>query len=204
VIARLKGTLAEKTAAAVVVMTGGVGYRVHVPLSTFYELPEEGAEVDLRVRTVVREDAIELFGFMTSAEKEVFGLLNSVSKIGPKLALNILSGISPAELVQAVSQKDLGRLSRVPGVGTKTAERLVLELKDKLPQLAALAPVSAPAAGMAELDDIGRDLVSALINLGYSRNEAQKAVTAARAEADCQGDDLAGLLRLSLKRLQKT
>ncbi|MBU2550548.1 MAG: Holliday junction branch migration protein RuvA [Proteobacteria bacterium] len=203
-IARLKGTLAEKTAAAVVVMTGGVGYRVHVPLSTFYELPEEGAEVDLRVRTVVREDAIELFGFMTSAEKEVFGLLNSVSKIGPKLALNILSGISPAELVQAVSQKDLGRLSRVPGVGTKTAERLVLELKDKLPQLAALAPVSAPAAGMAELDDIGRDLVSALINLGYSRNEAQKAVTAARAEADCQGDDLAGLLRLSLKRLQKT
>ena len=202
-IARLEGLLADKSASCVVVMSGGVGYEVFIPLSTFYDLPEEGAPVDLYIRTVVRDDAIELFGFLTRGEKEAFLILNSVSKIGPRLALNILSGISPAELIQAVGSKDVARLSSVPGVGAKTAERLILELKDKVARLTALAGPAEPPAEPEGLDDVGRDVASALVNLGYKAAEAEKAVAWAQTRAEADQIDLAGMLRLSLKRLRK-
>jgi Holliday junction DNA helicase RuvA len=203
-IARLQGTLEEKTASVVVIMAGGVGYEAHVPLSTFYELPDPGQDVELYIKTVVRDDAIELFGFMTRAEKEAFILLNTVSKVGPRLALNILSGIAPPELVSAVGQKNVARLSSVPGVGAKTAERLVVELKDKISALAALAGTAPSDISEPEpLDDTGQDVVSALLNLGYSRNEAQKAVSRVMALPDADNADLSALIRLSLKQLRK-
>jgi Holliday junction DNA helicase RuvA len=200
-IARLKGLLEEKNPGSVVVMAGGVGYGVHIPLSTFYELPDDGAEVDLHIQTVVRDDALDLFGFLTRGEREAFNILCTVSKIGPRLALNILSGIRPRELASAVSSKNLARLSSVPGVGAKTAERLVVELKDKVAKLAALA---GPAAQLEEAspEALNQDLVSALLNLGYSRPEAEKAAHIAQTEAG-DGADLSALLRLSLKKLRK-
>lgn len=200
-IARLKGKIEDKSADSVVVMSGGVGYQVFIPLSTFYDLPEEGAEVCLWVRTVVRDDSIDLFGFLTPQEREAFLILNSVSKIGPRLALNILSGISPAELVRAVGAKDVARLSSVPGVGAKTAERLILELKDKAARLAAALPGVEPGAEAIPMDEVGRDVISALMNLGYRKAEAQRAYAAAQAEAG--SSDLAGLLRSSLSKLRK-
>ena len=204
-IARLRGVLADKSPAAAVVMAGGVGYEVQIPLSTYYDLPEEGETVTLYIKTVVRDDAIELFGFLTPAEKEAFILLNTVSKIGPRLALGILSGIGPAELVRAVSSRDLARLSSVPGVGAKTAERLVLELKEKVSRLAAVAGDAKDEAAPELLDDAAQDAVSALLNLGYSRPEAQKAVARAKREAEDRGGeaDLAALIRLSLAKLRK-
>jgi Holliday junction DNA helicase RuvA len=203
-IARLQGTLEEKTVSVVVIMAGGVGYEAHIPLSTFYELPDAGQDVELFIKTVVREDAIELFGFMTRVEKEAFILLNTVSKVGPRLAMNILSGIAPAELVSAVGQKNVARLNSVPGVGAKTAERLVVELKDKISALAALAGTAPSDISEPEpLDDTGRDVVSALLNLGYSRNEAQKAVGRVMARPDAENEDLSALIRLSLKQLRK-
>ena len=148
-------------------MAGGVGYEAHVPLSTFYELPDPGQDVELFIKTVVREDAIELFGFMTRVEKEAFILLNTVSKVGPRLAMNILSGIAPAELVSAVGHKNVARLNSVPGVGAKTAERLVVELKDKISALAALAGTAPSAISEPEpLDDTGQDVVSRLAEPG--------------------------------------
>jgi Holliday junction DNA helicase RuvA len=205
-IARLKGVLKDKRIGAVVVMAGGVGYEVHIPLSTFYDLPDEDSEVGLHVKTIVREDALELFGFLTRAEREVFIILNSISKVGPRMALNILSGIGPAELVRAIGTKDAGRLATVPGIGPKTAERLIIELKDKLPQLTALvgvAPETEQPSAAADFNDVGRDVVSALMNLGYSRPEAEKAVAKAVAESSGQDLDLSDLLRQSLKRLRK-
>ncbi|MBW1709975.1 MAG: Holliday junction branch migration protein RuvA [Deltaproteobacteria bacterium] len=201
-IAFLTGELKEKSASSVIIMTGGVGYEVFIPLSTFYALPEEEEGVSLHVQTIVREDSMQLFGFLTLAEKEAFLVLNAVSKIGPKLALNILCGISPGELVQAILNRDVARLNSVPGVGTKTAERLIVELKDKVAQLAASAPDEALAAAPETTDQIGLDVISALVNLGYRRPEAEKALRAARAETG-EGIDLSGLLRLSLKKLQK-
>jgi holliday junction DNA helicase RuvA len=203
VIARLRGLLAEKGASRVVIMAGGVGYEVFVPLTTFYELPEEGGEVDLFVRTVVRDDAIELFGFKTPAEKEMFLLLNTISKIGPRLALAILSGINPGGLAEAVVTKNVGRLNAIPGVGAKTAERIIVELKDKVVHLATLPGAVTDGLQEGGLDEVGRDVVSALLNLGYNRNEAEKAVYKSQGENNDQSQDLAGLLRLSLKKLQK-
>ncbi|MFH1134894.1 MAG: Holliday junction branch migration protein RuvA [Pseudomonadota bacterium] len=202
-IARLKGVLASRGAGSVIVMTGGVGYEVFIPLSTFYELPDEGREVSLHIKTVVRDDALELFGFLTPGEKEAFLLLTSVSKIGPRLALSVLSGISPGELVEAVGTKNVARLSRTPGIGTKTAERLVVELKDKIARLAAAFIPPKPSPEADDLDQMGQDVVSALINLGYSKAEAQKAVTQSLSEADKTDGDLPSLLRSSLKKLQK-
>ncbi len=201
-IAFLKGELKDKTASSVVVMTGGVGYELFIPLSTFYALPEEKKEVSLHVQTVVREDAMHLFGFLTRAEKETFLLLNAVSKIGPRLALNILSGISPAELVRAVRKRDVARLNAIPGVGVKTAERLLVELKDKVSRLAAEVPEEDFPAAPETVDQTGLDVISALLNLGYRRSEAEKALRLARAEAG-DGADLSDLLRASLKKLQK-
>jgi len=202
-ISRLEGFLVEKTAASVVVMAGGVGYEVFIPLSTFYDLPEEGAPVTFYVKTLVRDEAIDLFGFLTREEKETFLLLNSVSRIGPRLALNILSSISPAGLVEAIVNKNPARLSGLPGIGTKTAERLILELKDKAAKLAALVPAEAGPKTAEPLDDLTRDVISALQNLGYPKPLAEKAVNEAKQEADDPGKDLSSLLRLSLRRLQK-
>ena len=177
-IARLKGTLVEKTPSRIVVDVGGVGYDVLVPLSTFYDLGDPGTAVALRVHTHVREDVIALYGFSTSLEQDLFERLIAISGIGPKLALAVLSGIDPAELVRAIRLQDVARLTRIPGVGKKTAERIGLELKDRLPQ--AETPSAAAAAGG---DDLRADLLSALTNLGYKGAVADKAVDAAVKKA---------------------
>ncbi len=177
-IARLSGRLVEKQATRLVVDVHGVGYDVQVPLSTFYHLPEPGADVTLRIHTHVREDALLLFGFSTALEQQLFERLIATSGIGPKLALAVLSGIDPADLVRAIQEGDVGRLTLIPGVGKKTAERIGLELKDRLPQQLAAdlgAGTGAPTGEAA----LGPDLVSALLNLGYHRALAEKSVDAA-------------------------
>jgi holliday junction DNA helicase RuvA len=174
VIARLAGTLAEKTPGRIIVDVQGVGYDVQVPLSTFYVVGEPGAAVALRVHTHVREDVIALYGFATGLEQELFERLISISGIGPKLALAVLSGIEPPDLVRAIRAQDVARLTAIPGVGKKTAERIGLELKDRLPpSLHAAADTSKPETVE---DQLRADLVSALLNLGYQRNAAEKAI----------------------------
>lgn len=172
-IARLKGVLLEKNPSRVVVDVAGVGYNVQVPLSTFYGLGESGASVVLRIHTHVREDVIALYGFATPLEQELFERLIAIGGVGPKLALAVLSGIEPAELIRAVRIQDVARLTAIPGIGKKTAERIGLELKDRLP--AALQAVEPPTAASAG-DQMRDDLVSALLNLGYQRAAADKAV----------------------------
>jgi Holliday junction DNA helicase RuvA len=176
-IARLTGRLIEKQATRLVVDAHGVGYDVQVPLSTFYLLPEVGGEVTLRIHTHVREDALSLFGFATALEQQLFERLIAIGGIGPKLALAVLSGIDPADLVRAIQGGDVGRLTLIPGVGKKTAERIGLELKDRLPQQLseALALAGAPAGEAS----VRADVLSALLNLGYHRPAAEKAVDAA-------------------------
>jgi Holliday junction DNA helicase RuvA len=192
VIARLTGTLVEKSPSRIVVDVAGVGYDVLVPLSTFYGLGEAGATVTLRVHTHVREDVIALFGFTTALEQDLFERLISINGIGPKLALAVLSGIDPAELVRAIRAQDVARLTRIPGVGKKTAERIGLELKDRLPQAA--GPVET-AGG----DDVRADLLSALTNLGYNRSVAEKTIEAAVKNAPTA--DFEQLLRDILRRM---
>lgn len=173
-IARLKGTLVEKTPSRIVIDVGGVGYDVLVPLSTFYGLAEAGSAVTLRIHTHVREDVIALYGFATGLEQDLFERLIAISGIGPKLALAVLSGIDPGELVRAIRVQDVARLTRIPGVGKKTAERIGLELKDRLPHTAEPADAAAAVS-----DDLRTDLLSALTNLGYKGTVAEKAVDAA-------------------------
>jgi holliday junction DNA helicase RuvA len=177
VIARLAGTLVEKHPSRLIVDVGGVGYDVLVPLSTFYGLGDPGSGVALRIHTHVREDVIALYGFASPLEQDLFERLISISGIGPKLALAVLSGIDPAELVRAIRLQDVARLTRIPGVGKKTAERIGLELKDRLPHVAAAAG-AAPEITSPE-DALREDLLSALANLGYQRASAEKAVDAA-------------------------
>jgi Holliday junction DNA helicase RuvA len=179
VIGHLRGRVARKGPQELVVDVGGVGYRLVIPVSTFYGLPDEGGEVSLRVHTHVREDALALFGFLTETEETLFTHLIAVSGVGPKLAINILSGIEGQELMSALRGGDLPRLTRIPGVGRKTAERLVLELKDKMPALTASPGTPAAAAPSPK-----EDLLSALGNLGYSRAEAEKGVDRALREDD--------------------
>jgi Holliday junction DNA helicase RuvA len=171
VIARLCGTLLEKHVQRLVVDAGGVGYGVLVPLSTFYAVGETGATVTLRIHTHVREDALQLYGFATGLEEQLFERLISVSGIGPKLALAILSGIESADLVSAVRENNVARLTKVPGIGRKTAERLVIELRDRLPEPAADQAVDRPATG-----SVRDDVLSALGNLGYQRATVEKTV----------------------------
>jgi len=175
VIAHLRGTILEKQPNRIVVDVGGVGYDVAVPLSTFYGLADAGGAVALRVHTHVREDAITLFGFATALELDLFERLIGISGIGPKVGLAVLSGIEPSELVGAIERGDLARLTAIPGVGKKTAERIVLELKDRLPR----AHVTAAVAGVEDAPVLRDDLVSALLNLGYHRPLAEKGVDAA-------------------------
>jgi holliday junction DNA helicase RuvA len=179
VIAHLHGRILEKQPNRVIVDVGGVGYDVAVPLSTFYGLADAGGEVSLRVHTHVREDAIALFGFATPLELDLFERLIGISGIGPKVGLAVLSGIEPAELISAIERGDLARLTAIPGVGKKTSERIVLELKDRLPKTAVVA-VANVAADVPVLRD---DVLSALLNLGYHRPLAEKAVDAALKSA---------------------
>jgi holliday junction DNA helicase RuvA len=176
-IAHLRGSILEKHPNRLVIDVNGVGYEVFVPLSTFYGLGEPGTGTALRVHTHVREDAIVLYGFATQLEQDLFERLISVSGIGPKLALAVLSGIEPEELIRAIERGDLARLTAIPGVGKKTSERIVLELKDRLPR----AVVVAAAVGVAEPEApvLRDDVVSALVNLGYHRPLAEKAAEAA-------------------------
>jgi Holliday junction DNA helicase RuvA len=151
----------------------GVGYEVYIPLSTYYDLGDEGSEVALRVYTHVREDALQLFGFLTDLERQMFERLLSVSGVGPKLAVAVLSGLETRDLVAAIQRADVARLTTIPGVGKKTAERIVLELKDRLAHLAIAPAGPAPPAAPGRLRD---DLLSALQNLGYHRPQAESAV----------------------------
>jgi Holliday junction DNA helicase RuvA len=174
-IAYLRGRLLDKQVNRLVIDVAGVGYEVHVPLSTFYDVGEPGAEVALRVHTHVREDALALFGFLTTLELQLFERLISVNGIGPKLALAVLSGIEPRELIAAVHRGDVARLTGIPGIGKKTAERIGLELKDRLPP--GLAPEV--AAQVTEGSSLRQDVLSALVNLGYHRPLAERAVDGA-------------------------
>jgi Holliday junction DNA helicase RuvA len=192
VIAHLAGTLLEKHVQRLVVDVAGVGYEVQVPLSTFYAVGDPGAAVALRIHTHVREDALQLFGFSTALEQLLFERLISVNGIGPKVALAVLSGIEPAVLVRAVRQSDLGRLTSIPGVGKKTAERIVVELRDRLPKTDSVEP---DAAGEGERSDV----LSALANLGYPRGAAEKAVEKVLQRAGTRTFEL--LLREVLKEL---
>jgi Holliday junction DNA helicase RuvA len=177
VIAHLRGSILEKHPNRIVVDVNGVGYDVFVPLSTYYGLGEPGAGIALRIHTHVREEAFVLYGFATQLEQELFERLIGVSGIGPKVALAVLSGIEPQEFIRAISRGDLARLTAIPGVGKKTSERIVLELKDRLPR----PQVAAAAAGIASPDApvLRDDVVSALVNLGYHRPLAEQAAEAA-------------------------
>jgi holliday junction DNA helicase RuvA len=173
-IAHLSGKLFSKQPNQVIVDVNGVGYEVHVPLSTFYELGEIGSPVQLRIYTHVREDTIALFGFKSAKEKLMFEQVTSISGIGPKLGITILSGMPADELVVAIRQSNLARLTSIPGIGKKTAERLVVELRDKLAKVGAVpAGEQATTASVSQPQD---DVISALVNLGYAKPSAEKAV----------------------------
>jgi Holliday junction DNA helicase RuvA len=190
-IGRIHGVLTEKNPPQVLVVAHGVGYEIDVPMSTFYHLPRTGEDVELLTHLVVREDAHLLFGFLTAAERAAFRQLLKVSGVGPKVALAVLSGLSVEDLALAIAAQDAARLTKVPGVGKKTAERLVLELRDKLPAVAGAARTeAAPARG---------DVVNALLALGYNDREAQAAVKQLPAELA-----LADAIRQALKHLAKT
>jgi Holliday junction DNA helicase RuvA len=187
VIGQLRGTLVKRDPAQVIVEVHGVGYRVFIPLSTYYRLPEEGTQILLYTATHLREDALHLYGFLTERERVLFDLLRGVTGIGPRLATNILSGITAEELIAAIGRGDLLRLSAVPGVGRKTAERIVLELKEKVVSL--LKPVEAATApGRDPDEEVLQDVVSALLNLGYSRAAASKAAASAAGTLDGDQD----------------
>ena len=192
-IGRIQGELVEKNPPQVVVMCHGVGYEIDVPMSTFYHLPRTGESVQLLTHLVVREDAHLLYGFLTAAERTAFRQLLKISGVGPKVALSVLSGLSVEDLSAAVASQDAARLTKVPGIGKKTAERLVLELRDKLP-----VAVSAVRAGAAASSGNG-DVVNALLGLGYNEREAAAAVKQLPAELQ-----LADAIRLALKHLAKT
>ena len=202
-IAYLSGKLLEKEANSVVVDVGGVGYEVSIPLSTFYELGEVGDEVQLRIYTNVREDAIQLFGFHTARERDIYLKLISVQGIGAKSGIAMLSGMNADEIIAAIRTENLGKLTAIPGVGKKTAERLVIELRDKIGELAKGVPagVSTAAAGAIGVDDVFEDALSALINLGYQRAAAEKALQNARN--DGVEPSVQKLLRAALQKLAK-
>ena len=199
-IAFLRGRVLEKQPNRVLVDVNGVGYEVIVPLSTFYDVGDEGAEVSLRVHTHVREDALQLYGFLTLLERQVFERLIAVSGIGPKLAIAVLSGLETRDLVVAVQRGDIARLTGIPGVGKKTAERIVLELKDKLTQISvpAVADVKPQAA---EADRLRGDLLSALQNLGYHRTDAERAIDVVLEQSTDR--TLESALKDALRRLSR-
>ncbi|OGP70558.1 MAG: Holliday junction DNA helicase RuvA [Deltaproteobacteria bacterium RBG_13_58_19] len=189
----LEGVLLEKHPNQALVKVGGVGYQVFISLNTFYALPEPPGPVSLQIHTRIQDDALQLFGFHTSQEKDLFLELISIPRIGPRIALNILSGISPTEFHQALAQRDVKRLASIPGLGRKSAERITLELKDRLAATDRGRP--APPG-----DRLYQDALSALVNLGYPKNTAEKALAAVRNQG---ANTLEDLLRQSLKVLAR-
>jgi Holliday junction DNA helicase RuvA len=195
VIGQINGQLAQKLPGEIIVDVGGVGYQIFIPLNVFYRLPEIGAPVRLQIHTHVREDALQLFGFQDAGEKQIFLLLTGVSGIGPKLALNILSGIPAEDLARALKEGDEVRLLATPGVGKKLAERMIVELKDKFATLGPPSSVRPEIASQLELDAI-----SALMNLGYKKPEAEKTV---REVLKTGEHSLANLLKEVLRRMSR-
>jgi Holliday junction DNA helicase RuvA len=199
-IAFLEGRLLSKSPEYIIVSAQGIGYQVAVPLSSFYELPAIEQGVRLHIYTHVRQDAIQLFGFLTAEEKEIFLLLLGVSGIGPKVALNILSGISSLELSQALLAENSARIQRIPGVGKKTAERIVLELKDKIKKL---TPGPLPSlVRKSEEEGPWEDALSALVNLGYPKAVAEKVLGQIKNQTE-ESISLEDLLRMALKSLSR-
>ena len=205
-IAHLSGTLLSKQATSVIVDVAGVGYEVTIPVSTLYDLEDVGVNVQLRIYTHVREDALQLFGFKTARERELFQRLISVSGIGPKLAISMLSGMSADEIIASIRTNNLARLTSIPGVGRKTAERLVIELRDKIAALSSPAleeefGAKTGGATPSAQDAVREDALSALLNLEYPKAAAEKAITAAIQE----GGDISVevILRRALRLLAK-
>jgi Holliday junction DNA helicase RuvA len=202
-IAQIRGRLASKEPHRVVVDVSGVGYQISIPLSTFYQLPDVPGEVFLYTHTHVREDAIQLFGFHTRDEQTLFELLQGVAGIGPRLATNILSGISVDELVPALSEGNVTRLRAVPGVGKKLAERLVVELREKVGSARLAETPTAPAGPAPALDRALEDVTSALVNLGCNRKEAARAAEAARQKLGSAAE-FEKLIKAALRALSET
>jgi Holliday junction DNA helicase RuvA len=203
VIARLEGVLRELSPTRIVVDVGGVGYEVHIPLSTFAELPDEGKDVALHVHTHAREGSIQLFGFHSASERAAFELLLRANRVGPKLAQTILSGISPAELLDAIRSGKVSVLRAAPGVGTKMAERILVDLRDRVDELAALvSPADASAAAREGETPLREQTLSALVNLGYPKVQAERVLAGAEEEAG-PGATIETLVRVSLRRLAK-
>ena len=206
-IAHLSGILLSKQPNSVILDVSGVGYEVNIPVSTFYDLEEPGSNVQLRIYTHVREEALQLYGFKTARERELFLRLISVSGIGPKLGITLLSGMSADEMIASIRTNNLARLTLIPGVGRKTAERLVMELRDKVASLASaeleeeLGATSGAGATATTEDSLRSDALSALLNLGYQRSSAEKAVTAALDEGGDISMEL--ILRRSLRKLAR-
>jgi len=205
-IAHLSGTLLSKQATSVILDVAGVGYEVTIPLSTFYDLEDLGSPVQLRIYTHVREDALQLFGFKTARERELFMRLISVSGIGPKLGITLLSGMSADEMIASIRTNNLARLTLIPGVGRKTAERLVVELREKVaalssPELEEELGAKAEVRTVPTEDSVRADSLSALLNLGYQRTAAEKAIDSTVGE----GDDISvdSVLRRSLRKLAR-
>ncbi len=205
-IAHLSGTLLSKQATSVILDVAGVGYEVTIPLSTFYDLEAPGSPVQLRIYTHVREDALQLFGFKTTRERELFMRLISVSGIGPKLGITLLSGMSADEMIASIRTNNLARLTLIPGVGRKTAERLVVELREKVaalssPELEEELGAKAEVRTVPTEDSVRADALSALLNLGYQRTAAEKAIDSTVGE----GDDISveSVLRRSLRKLAR-
>jgi len=198
-IAHIQGRLYFKSPEHLIIDVDGIGYQVHVPLTTFYELPDVGNTVALHIHTHVREDVLQLYGFQAQEEKALFIRLMGVAGIGPRLAVNILSGISPAELADSLLEGDLARLISIPGVGRKTAERIMVELRDKLPALAADRDIALSVKNAA-FEAVIEDAISALVNLGYKKGLAQRAID--QAQQRLQGEmTLERLLKESLRSL---
>ncbi|OGQ37562.1 MAG: Holliday junction DNA helicase RuvA [Deltaproteobacteria bacterium RIFCSPLOWO2_01_FULL_42_9] len=195
-IAHIKGKIIHKSPESVIVDVGGVGYEVHIPLSTYYKLPDVEEYVSLNTHTHIREDAMQLYGFFTQREKEIFQMLIAVSGVGPKLARNILSGIPADDLVTAVSSSDIASLKAIPGIGGKTAERLIVELKDKM---TVINRSQESGVRSQEYDVMSRDVLSALVNLGYKWALAEKAIEKVRKTNT--GAVFEVLLKESLKAL---
>ena len=203
-IAHLRGRLLSKTPSRVIIEAGGVGYDVSIPVSTFYELGEVESEVSLHIYTYVREEAFSLYGFRTAREKSLFEKLLSVAGVGPKLAVTLLSGLEIEDLVAAIRKGEIARLISIPGVGRKTAERLIVELREKLATFA-VEGAERPAAPAVQPGSVEDDVLSALVNLGYSRSSAESALREARA-ASPNGDFenwLRGSLRLLARKFFK-
>ena len=204
-IAHLSGTLLSKQATSVIIDVSGVGYEVSIPLSTFYDLEDLGSTVQLRIYTHVREDAIQLYGLKTARERELFLKIISVSGIGPKLGITLLSGMSADEMIASIRTNNLARLTLIPGVGKKTAERLIMELREKVAELSSAQLEeelgAKPEAAEQTEDTVRADALSALLNLGYQRSAAEKAIDAALGEG---GDvTVESILRRSLKKLAR-